>query len=417
VHGVTTRLNRLKERNKLPLTIIITVISCFALYCCLIHPRSRTDLGKSGINIRILLATALPGDALQIDVNGPYKVFEGPDPKPYSAPGNIFFGYRLGNGKATFQDGSGICINGKAVHTSEVLIVPEREGDLSNSGIRYSGAFEINVDESGSLRLINTLDIERYLAGVLFKEMPTSFSDEALKAQLVAARTYALYRISHGRRMLTDDVRSQVYGGLSAESARGIGLIQATHGEVLTFGGEVIPAFFSSTCGGITAGSSDVFEGEAPFPVNQSVVCGYCLDSRFYRWEAGFSTDEIRNSLGLPGDQALFEISVTGVNRSKRATEISILDGRGGIIIKYTASRFRSSLNRGRSLKNKMLSLMIEEIKKTSDGFVIHGRGWGHGVGLCQYGAQGLAESGKSYRAILEYYYKDASLVSDYGRK
>jgi stage II sporulation protein D len=366
--------------------------------------------------VRVLLASAPPGEALRFQVNGPFKVYAGAKLRPYDTPGSLYHGYRLSTAEVTAGKGRGLLLNEKPIPGKAMVVMPEAQGALEWGQTKYSGAFQIQSDATGSIRLFNTLELEQYLAGVLFEEMPASFSEEALKAQVVAARSYALHRQSGDDAYLTADTRSQVYKGLSAVNEKSLALVEATKGEVLTYEGEVLPGYYSSTCGGITAKADDVFGGSAPAPLNHNRPCGFCSDSRFYRWQAAFTGEELKKKLGLPLDLMDFEVGVTGYDAARRATEFCILDGRGNIVCRYTAQDFRSLINKARPLSRQLLSTRIDSIAKEKEKFVFHGGGWGHGVGLCQYGAQGLAKKGRNYRQILTYYYEGAKIAPHYGR-
>lgn len=402
----------LKNRDTLSLVIILIVLC--GLLCCLIYPRSPKDLTGSGIMVHVMLAAAPPGEPLQFAVKGPFKVFDGSRERNYSAPGSLFFGYRLGQGVVTRDAEGGLVLNDNPLHDREMLVVPRDQGDLKLGSRFYRGVFQIRPDDKGRLLLLNSVDLERYLAGVLFEEMPASFPEEALKAQIVAARSYALFRMKSGSPYLTDDTRSQMYGGASAESSRSISLVNDTLGEVLTYDGEILPAYYSSTCGGISARAVDEFLGPAPPPVNHNRPCGYCSDSPRYEWSVRFTLKELKDRLSLPEDLKSFEVGITNQDRGWRAKEISILDGRGGIIRKFPAREFRILLNRNRPLKTSLLSTLIDGISSRNGVVTFNGKGWGHGVGLCQYGARGLARQQKSYKEILEFYYPGAEIVPDY---
>ena len=415
----------------LPLTIILLVVSAGLLYCCLNAPLQEDDLPPSGFLVRVILKHAYPGESLEFGVAGPYKIFgKTPDSEKgapgggafrdrdvptYTTRGSLIYGYRLQQGKISYQQEGKFHVNGIATGVDRLTIVPQRDGDLSLGARQYRGIFELSLDEEGRLRLLNAVDLEHYLAGVLFEEMPASFPDEALKAQVIASRSYALHRILTAGGYLTDDTLSQVYGGCSRETAKGLALVRATRGRALYYEERVLEGLFSSTCGGFSSRARDAFSGRAPAPLEHSRICGFCGDSPVYTWTRTFTLADLADRLELPPEVERFSLAVTESNPSRRASEISVLDARGQVLKRYRAGAFRSRLNKDRPRDERLLSALIDEISQAPDGIVINGRGWGHGVGLCQYGARGLARRGRSCDQILAYYYPGASIVDDYG--
>jgi stage II sporulation protein D len=408
-------LDQIKKSNKLPLAIILVVISGCIGYCCLTPSGGAASTDDGSLLASVILASAPAGETLQFAVESPYKIFEGDEARPFTSPSHIYSGLRLKRAQIYRHAQGGMVLNGRPIPSDKVVVVPEDNGALKVRDTSYSGTFTIEAKKNGELVLYNTLDLEDYLAGVIFQEMPASFHVEALKAQVVAARSYALQRMISGASYLTDDTRTQVYGGLSAVTSRSRALVEATRGEVVFFEDSILPAYYSSTCGGTTAKASDAFGGDSPAPVDRCLVCGYCSSSPYYKWRAVFSADEVKRRLEIPQNLRRFEIGITAWDSMRRAKEISVMDPKKGVLRKLSADAFRRILNEDKPLKKRILSTLIDRIAIKKGTVVFEGRGWGHGVGLCQYGAQGLARKGKSYRKILEYYYRDAKIVTEYG--
>jgi stage II sporulation protein D len=415
VNQSTEWLDQIQKSNKLPLVIILVVIGACICYHCLVPSGGAAIAGDGILRASVVLASVPAGEALKFSVESPYKIFEGNEIRPFASPAHLYSGLRLKQALIHHHSGGGMVLNGKPIPSEKVVVVPEVNGALRLNDTSYSGIFTIETRSDGTLVLCNTLGLEEYLAGVIFQEMPSAFHEEALKAQVVAARSYALQRLLSGASYLTDDTRTQMYGGLSAVTSYSRELVDATRGEVLFFEDAILPAYFSSTCGGTTARASDAFGGESPAPVDRCLVCGYCSASPYYRWRTVFPMEEVRRNLEIPASQGRFEIGITAWDSMRRAREISVMDPRKGIIKKFNADQFRRKLNGNRPLKKRILSTLIDGITFKNGALVFEGRGWGHGVGLCQYGAQGMARKGKSYKKILEYYYRDAKIVSDYG--
>lgn len=408
-------LTTVRKSRWLPLGLIVGILCLYIGYCCLIPPGINPDFGASPLTVPILLASMPVSEMIQFSIHGPYKIFCHDRNLPYTSPGHLYGGVRLKRAQVVFDRSRGLLINGQRTRGSQMVVVPEQSGLLEVNEKHYGGSFKIEVTKNDTLRLINMVDLEEYLAGVIFKEMPASFHEEALKAQVIAARTYTLERLASGSSYLTDDTRSQVYGGLSAATVQARELVDETRGQVLVYDGALLPAYYSSTCGGTAARASDAFTGEAPEPLEQCHACGYCSISPYYRWSVPISADEIRQRFELPRTLRTFRVAATAWDPLRRSTEITIFNAKQEKVLKLSAESFRRTLNQGKPLKDRLLSTCIEKISAHDGRFVFEGKGWGHGVGLCQYGAQGMALKGKSYRKILAYYYPDAEIVSDYG--
>jgi stage II sporulation protein D len=256
--------------------------------------------------------------------------------------------------------------------------------------------------------VINILPIEIYTIGVLNGEVPASWPLEALKAQAVLSRTYAYNRILHHRDEPFDAGTTAMYqkyeyglGSAAIEEA-----VMGTKGEVLLYGNEPIEVFFHSCSGGRTESARDVFHEDLPYL--RSMPDPFCAhDERFawsYRVDASSIGRTLKN-LEVVEDSgfAVRDIRIAGRTGSGRAKEfLIILEGGGQVTV--DGNRLRLALD-----PTSFKSLLITEIlrEKTPEGisFVFQGRGYGHGVGMSQWGAKEMAEQGFSYRKILTHYY------------
>ena len=309
----------------------------------------------------------------------------------------------------------------------EVLIRPRKPFVVTINDERYRGNLRLIVGADGqSFDVINVVPLEAYLGGVVGSEMPSYWEPEALKAQAIASRTYSLFikrRFGSGRGW---DVRktqsNQVYGGVSAESATVRAAVNETAGLVLTCRGAdgeegIFPTYFSSTCGGHTQNSKDVF-GDS-YSTLVGVECPYCRDvakMSFYFWpmaefEAGDVSARLINRYpklaGLKVIEAIEPFKVSDYGNFGRITSVRLIgkDGKSGYL-------------RGEDLRltvdpsgTKIRSAACE-ILKVGDKFRFYaGRGYGHGVGMCQCGAEGMARRGKSSEEILSYYYPGSKIM------
>lgn len=259
----------------------------------------------------------------------------------------------------------------------------------------------------GAPRLLNRVELEDYLLGVVPAEMPDHFGLEALKAQAVAARSYALAEVAeHG--FVYGDTRSQAYGGRGRETPLGTRAVRETAGEVLVQRGRVVTAFYHSTCGGRTLPARSVFDGVPPGVLERGVLCPDCKSSPFASWERRFEAAEVCRALGVPA-RPLEGASTTATTYPARPAALAIVAG--GRAASAPLPELRERLSAGQPLARQMLSTQLSAPPALSDGrLVLKGLGYGHGVGLCQYGAAGFAARGGSYGAILQRYYPGATL-------
>jgi stage II sporulation protein D len=289
------------------------------------------------------------------------------------------------DGDATLsRRGPELLLNGIAVGGS-VRLRAGGDGSLDVNGTRMRGDVVALLGHDG-LQLVNVLALEDYLAGVLGSEMPRTFPLEALKAQAVAARTYALHKKleQYGQPFhLGSSVISQVYGGLAAEDARTREAVEATRGLVLTWQLQPIEAYFHASCGGKTESGAEALGRDLPYLKSVSCPCAKLPEAQW--------------TIELDSAVQVLARAVSG-----RATRVA-LDGRP-----MTAVSFRERIG-----YSKLRSLWFD-VERRAGRSVISGHGFGHGAGLCQQGARLLAERGLSFREILEHYYPGTELQTLY---
>ena len=272
-------------------------------------------------------------------------------------------------------------------------------GAVLLSGIKYSGEIEVWKGEKG-LYVINDIPLEEYIKGVVAAEVGRNWDIEALKAQAVVARTYAIYQRLHSPSgmpyHLTSTVLDQAYKGsnISPNAARAV---DETKGEILAFEGKPIVAFYHSTSGGMTEDAYEVFGKAYPYlkPVKTN-----CELSPYFMWERIVPVAEIEKAAEV---QVIKEISIDSHTASGRAREMKITHENGTLTIFATDLRKRLGWDR-------LPSTLITGISKSNGVIVFEGRGYGHGVGMCQWSALQMAKDGKTYREILAYFYPGAVL-------
>jgi stage II sporulation protein D len=272
-----------------------------------------------------------------------------------------------------------------------------------------------------TLLAIAHLDLEDYLCGVLAGEVPFNrWHPEALKAQAVTSRSYALHQMRKNSGNLYDvesTVMSQVFKPGFRNNPILSAAVSSTRGLALTDNGAVFSAYFHSTCGGHTENSGNVFPEAASIKALHGAACAFCKESPHYNWTWSLNKQVLQQKLAAAGH------NVGAVSR------VEFLDGNGAVIAvrnppERTASvrihhaggvlplqgnQFRLIVS-ARDLK----SLLIEKTVDRGDSIEITGGGFGHGVGLCQFGSQGMALAGASYTAILGTYYPGAELTRVY---
>lgn len=349
---------------------------------------------------------------------------------------------------------------GATVATStEPVVLTSPTGFVTINGVTYRGAAEVIGNSTGSLAGVNILPIEQYLWGVVPLELgPIAFPEfEAQKAQAVAARTYALSglgkRAADGYDLLAT-TSDQVYGGFSAEHPTSSAAVDGTRGIVVTYNGALISALYSSASGGHTADNEEAFDG-APVAYLRGVPDvhrGSAYDhvpsldvfksgnlkqlredkenayefnwSSRHRWTFTWSLAEIREVISaFVGSDVgnVLAINVLERGPSGRATRIEYVTETGSYF--HTKDRIRSSLrffNASRVQTNLPSTLFlvepvyVDEETQVLTGFRVYGGGFGHGTGMAQTGAVGMAERGLTYQQILTHYYTGVALTSAY---
>ncbi|MBI4604323.1 MAG: SpoIID/LytB domain-containing protein [Planctomycetes bacterium] len=283
---------------------------------------------------------------------------------------------------------------------------------------RYRGSIVLAA-RGGRLRIANRLRLEEYLAGVVGSEMAASVTPlEALKAQAVAARTYALFALllageRGGRKSFSADPSFQVYGGAEAEHPRVLEAVRATAGDVLTYQGRLFRAYFHSTCGGATASAASVF-GEPAIEPLEGAACGACEGARLSRWEARVPRGRLEEALrpwAAERGAALGALGALEVSeRGSAGHALYVRVRHSGGAFEALAARLRAALDRAGVVR---LPSTAFEVRPDGDDLLFEGRGWGHGVGLCQMGAARKGES-LGHREILAAYFPGSALEKAY---
>jgi stage II sporulation protein D len=266
------------------------------------------------------------------------------------------------------------------------------KGDLLVNGTHYPGNIAI-WKGAGGLYLINELPLEEYIKSVVSAEVGADWDMEALKAQAVMSRTYALFqKIQNSKASydITSSVLHQVYKG-AQENARISYAVMNTEGEVLTYNGKLIEAFYHSTSGGLTEAPEEVFGKSYPY---LKPVATTCETSPYWIWERRVPIEEIEKALTLSGIQDIHPSSYTS---TKRIKTVDVVHNSGTLTVKAVELRKLLGWNR--------LPSTNFTVSRDNGTMVFDGKGYGHGVGLCQWSALEMARSGMNYKEILSYFY------------
>ncbi len=271
------------------------------------------------------------------------------------------------------------------------------KGQLMVGGVSYRGNIEVYRGRGG-LYLVNQLPLEDYVESVVASEVTESWEMEALKAQAVVVRTYALRHILKNPNALfhlTSSTLHQIYSGEN-KNRRIVYAVLNTKGEVLTYKGKLIEALYHSTCGGTTEKAKEVFGYDIPYLKS---VENDCSISPYWRWKRVIEKKTIEKLLS---EKDILDIEVSSYTPTGRVKDVTIITKRDQYML--PAKDFR------RLLGWRLLPSTWFKVKQEKESFIFKGKGYGHGVGLCQWGAQQMAKKGRTYKEILKYYYPGTTI-------
>ncbi|WP_161491567.1 SpoIID/LytB domain-containing protein [Sedimentisphaera salicampi] len=374
----------------------------------------RKEFESKGRVVKVLLTKS---KTIEINCEGSFQLCD------INGDKIVMFPKSASNITIRFNDGR-IDVGGKAEFEAGIELYTHKESFSVNSR-DYRGRLKIiQYPESGRIAAINEIPLELYLAGVISSEMPARWPEETLKAQAVASRSYALFQANHRKNEnwhLRTTQANQVYRGIEAEKKKIWRILLKTQGEALLQkkSEEVLPAYFSSTCGGATFKASEVFGGE-DFSI-LGVKCPYCKKTAkedYLNWpEFEISLKELRKKLirNYPSMEKLGKIKdirpAETIKNSgiEKITKVRIICENDSEILRGEDLRLTADPT-GVKFRSTVCSLEIQDgILKASNG-----KGFGHNVGMCQYGAKQMADEGKNYRQILKHYYPKADLERIY---
>ena len=342
------------------------------------------------LDLRVLVTS---GPAVTVTVLPP-----APAPALGAAPAPLRQSWRVG------VAGSHLTLDGRSAGSPTLYLPPAPGSRVELGGQTYRGGVLLRVQGQG-VQAINVVDIEDYLRGVVAAEMPASWPAAALAAQAVIARTYAAARISPGKPYDTCATEQcQVYRGVRGEHPATDAAIVRTAGQVVVYGGQPAQTYFSSDSGGYVASSEEVWNTPLPYLVAQPDPHSVAAGGPGAQWTAEVPLTRVQQLAAGYGVRlgALSSVEVTRRSASGRAQQLT-LRGAGG-------SRTLAGAEAGGFLR--ALGAKSSRVSLTRQGAALRlsGAGNGHGVGLSQYGALGMARAGYDHRRMLAFYYPGTTL-------
>lgn len=369
-----------------------------------------TDPAESAQSIRVLLASDI--QRLEVRAENTVWVTDAQDRGHFfrsslrievRGPAMLLNGTRVVGDQLTLRAGD-----------QDLKLWLPRQNGTGNGASLQSGDEKTALQVSGLIQLvrrgkgvlvINQVDLEEYVKGVVPAEVNSAWHPEMLKVQAVAARTYALYQhmLSASRDYdVAASIQDQVYRGRQGLDARVEQAVESTRGLVVTHQGAPIYAAFSSTAAGITEDSVIVWSKDLPYL--KGVECPFDVESPYYQWKASFKIDTLEQNLRQQGFAVGTIATLTPLtySRAGRVAKLRILHSKGELIV------------RGEDLRKAVGYTVVPSTQFTIESIgqeiVLSGYGAGHAVGLCQWGAKELAELGYSFSSILRYYYPGTEL-------
>ncbi len=268
---------------------------------------------------------------------------------------------------------------------------------------RFSGKLNLFVLDSEIL-VVNVLGIEKYLSSVVGSEMPTKWPIEALKAQAIASRTYALKQKGNNLFDIDSTQKNQVYNGLESRTYKTIRAVKSTRSLVLTYKDKLINALFHSSSGGMTENSQDVWKNKYPY---LSSVKDFDKNNPKFRWQKKISSNELIDL--FPKIGGLKKIEILEITSTGRVKNVKLIGAYGSDQISGVALRKRLGL-KSNFVRFKFFEEELNNKFPKRKGLIVFGQGSGHGVGMSQWGARYLASRGQKAERILKHFYRGVQI-------
>ncbi|MBM5825086.1 MAG: SpoIID/LytB domain-containing protein [Cyanobacteria bacterium M_surface_10_m2_119] len=447
----------------LPLRPVLLPLAAVVVVGSLLAPAAVAPVFAAGTEVRVLLLEApeVPVAALDrpLQIRTQAPAAGAPGEALLTVPAGEQATLRLEQGRLQLETAAG----SRSLALPPVLwIEPLAPAPLSTSGDfllqqrAYRGRLQLRLS-GATWQAINHLPLESYLPSVVGSEMPASWPQAALRAQAVAARTYALrQRRPSAPYDLSATVKSQVYKGLEAETPSTREAVAATRGQVLTYGGALANTVFHSSAGGVTENSGDLWSQQLPYLVS---VPDFDQQSPVHQWQKRLEPDQLQQAFVETG--GVDRIEVLGTTASGRLRQVRVQGPSGSLLLTGAQLRtrlgLRSTLVRLQLVQPEIASgavlasaesqvpagatvavpavgalgaalngvappppvPVLEQqppLQVPRPSLLVIGRGFGHGVGMSQWGALAMAQRGHSHAEILSHYYRGTRLSLDGGR-
>ncbi len=268
---------------------------------------------------------------------------------------------------------------------------------------RFSGKLNLFVLDSEIL-VVNVLGIEKYLSSVVGSEMPAKWPIEALKAQAIASRTYALKQKGNNLFDIDSTQKNQVYNGLESRTYKTIRAVKSTRSLVLTYKNKLINALFHSSSGGMTENSQDVWKNKYPY---LSSVKDFDKNNPKFRWQKKISSNELIDL--FPKIGGLKNIEILDITSTGRVKNVKLIGVYGSDQISGVVLRKRLGL-KSNFVRFKFFEEELNNKLPSKKGLIVFGQGSGHGVGMSQWGAKYLASRGQKAERILKHFYRGVQI-------
>ena len=369
--------------------------------------RSSDEEGEQAVlpPVRVRLASLGTPSQFVIKAAGPILAS---DPKSGEA-------LAIGDGPLTLKGVEDQISVGEKLVPEVRLTAPEMVVGAGKSARTYPEALIVTVS-GGRLTLVNECSLERYTEGVLVGECPALFHPEAIRAMAIAARSYSYRRAFLSGKELCDTTSSQVYLGIGKVAPSHREAVEATRGMVGLSEGQVIDAVYSSDCGGYTEANEEAWNSSRPLsylrPVEDAPEPGgreFCSINRSHTWTVNLPKSKLLSLSGLKAEAIRLEVQeLTASGRARQVVltgDDALPEPGSGLFKAFSGDVWRRTVG-----MNTLKSLKFE-VEETDAGVTLRGRGWGHGVGLCQWGANGMGKAGYDCEAILTHYYTGIDLA------
>ena len=307
----------------------------------------------------------------------------------------------------TLEESGALTVNGSEITGSKIAFSSDN-GVLSVNGRTYRGKIEVIKEQKGLL-VVNELPLELYVAGLINQEISSKWPIEVVKAQAVIARTYAMYqkkKRAAGDYHMEATVADQVYSGNITEDERSLYAVKETIGKVLTYNGELALTVYHSNSGGMTEDAKNIWGKD--YPYLKQVKSSFDKDSSHFSWILNMSPQSVEAALKDAGYSISDIQNIIPIYTTNSDRVIKVMMHYAGGKLEISGEDLRKAIGYDK-LKSTMFTLEM-----INGSFVFNGKGYGHGVGLSQWGAKGMAEKGYKYTEILEHFYPGTRIEQIY---